>query len=99
MTCASASCHAVGGMAPPGNPLTLSIDSNLYTELTTHISQGCGNIPVVNPGHPDESALIKVLREGCGAIPRMPYQCSGDACIPDSYIAAVAQWIADCAPQ
>ena len=99
MTCISASCHAAGGTAPPDNPLSLSIDDNLYTRLTTHISKNCGNVPVVNPGHPDQSALIKVLKEGCDPTPRMPYQCSGDGCIPDDYIAAVAQWIADCAPQ
>jgi hypothetical protein len=32
-------------------------------------------------------------------VPRMPYMCSGDACIPDDYIAALSQWIANCAPE
>jgi hypothetical protein len=99
MTCVAAPCHATGGNAPPGNPLTLTIDSNLYTNLTTHISQACGNIPVVNPGKPDMSALPMVLTTGCGSVPRMPYQCSGDACIPDAYVAAIKQWIANGAPQ
>jgi len=86
-------------MAPPGNPLSLQDDANLYTNLTTHISQACGNIPVVNPCKPDESALIKLLQGPCGTTPRMPYQCAGDGCIPANYIAAVSQWIANGAPQ
>jgi hypothetical protein len=104
MTCAGANCHASGGNNPPGNPLTLQNDNNLYTNVTTHISALCGNIPVVNPGKPDASALIMVLQTGCGdpndgGIPRMPYECSGDCCIPDAYIAALQQWIANGAPQ
>jgi hypothetical protein len=99
MPCIAAPCHAAGGMAPPSDPLTLAIDDQLYTHLTTHISKNCGNVPVVNPCKPDQSALIKVLKGPCGTTPRMPYQCSTDACIPDNYIAALEQWIANGAPQ
>lgn len=95
--CASAPCHAVGGMAPPGNPLTLAVNDQLYANLTTHVSKDCGNIPVVNPGKPDQSALVKVLKGPCSAItPQMPLGCS-DAqgnCIPDDFVAAIVQWIA-----
>jgi hypothetical protein len=94
-TCASASCHDENGVAPPGDPLSLQDDANLYTNLTTHISANCGNIPVVTPCKPDQSAIIKVLRGPCGATPRMPYECADDGCIPDSYIDAVSQWIAN----
>jgi len=41
-------------MAPPGNPLTLAINDQLYANLTTHISKDCGNSAVVNPGKPDQ---------------------------------------------
>jgi hypothetical protein len=98
MPCAAAPCHATGGMAPPGRPLTLQDTPALYATLTSYVSSGCGDIKLVNPGKPDESALLKILRGPCGATPRMPYMCSGDACIPDEYIAAISQWVANCAP-
>ena len=68
-------------------------------------------MPVVDPGNPSNSALVKVLREGCGnvkpnclvgteCIPRMPYDCTdGVDCIPDDYINAVEQWITNGATQ
>jgi hypothetical protein len=99
MPCAAAPCHAVGGMAPPGNPLTLQDNAQLYTNLTTHVSAACGNLKVVNPGNPDQSAILKILSGPCGMTPRMPYQCTDDACIPADYIAAIRQWIANGAPQ
>ena len=64
--CASAPCHGAGGMAPPVNPLTLQQDANLYTNMMTYVSHACGDIPLVNPGKPDESALIKILTGPCG---------------------------------
>ena len=36
MPCASAPCYGVGGMAPPGTPLTLHEDPKyLYTNMTS----------------------------------------------------------------
>jgi hypothetical protein len=99
MPCAAAPCHAVGGMAPPGNPLTLQDTAELYATMTSYVARDCGNIKLVNPGKPEESALLKILKGPCGAVPRMPYMCSDDACIPDDYIAAISQWIATCAPE
>jgi hypothetical protein len=96
--CASAPCHAVGGMAPANNPLTLQ-DPDLYAHMLSYVAQDCDNMKLVNPGKPDQSALIKILNGPCGAVPRMPYQCSDDACIPPEYITAVSQWIANCAPE
>src|SRR4051794_458749 len=60
MPCAAAPCHAVGGMAPPGNPLTLQDTPALYANMMSFVSHGCGDIKLVNPGKPDESALIKI---------------------------------------
>jgi hypothetical protein len=96
------SCHVVGGASPPSNPLILSIDGQLYTNLTTHISKDCGNNPVVNPGKPNQSALVQILKGPCSAVTlRMPLGCTDDQgnCIPADYIAAIAQWIANGAPQ
>src|SRR4051812_42035948 len=59
--CASAPCHGAGGLAPPAKPLTLQQDANLYTNMMTYVSHACGDIPLVSPGKPNESALIKIL--------------------------------------
>jgi hypothetical protein len=99
MPCSSAACHAVGSMAPPVNPLVLQNNADLYANMTSYVSKACGNMKLVNPGKPNESALIKILTGPCGMTPRMPYGCSTDACIPDAYVAALSQWIASCAPE
>ena len=98
MPCASAPCHAAGGVAPPGNPLSLQDTPQLYATMTSYVASDCGNMKLVNPGHPEQSALLTILKGPCGVVPRMPYMCSGDACIPDEYVAALSQWIANCAP-
>ena len=97
--CAAAPCHAVGGMAPPANPLTLQDTPALYANLTSYVAKDCGNMKLISPGKPEESALLQILKGPCGAVPRMPYMCSDQACIPDDYIAALSQWIANCAPE
>jgi len=98
--CASAPCHAVGGMAPPApeKPLTLQNNADLYTNMTSYVAVQCDNMKLIEPGHPEKSALIKILSGPCGVAPRMPYQCTTDACIPDDYIAALSLWITNCAP-
>ena len=99
MTCAAAPCHGVNGMAPPNRPLELPTndDAKLYANLTSYVSAACGNTKLVTPGNPAQSALITILKGPCGATPRMPFGCSAetDDCIPDEYIAAVTQWIAN----
>ena len=103
MPCSAAPCHGVNGMAPPGKPLELppTNDAQLYTNLTTYVSAACGNLKLVTPGDPAQSALLKILSGPCGMTPRMPYGCTADAgdCIPDDYIAAVKQWISNGAPR
>jgi hypothetical protein len=101
--CFAAPCHGVGGAAPPTKPLELppNNDKQLHTNLTSYVSAACGNTKLVTPGNPAQSALVTILTGPCGMTPRMPYGCSADAgdCIPDEYIAAVKQWIANGAPQ
>jgi hypothetical protein len=103
MTCAAAPCHGVNGAAPPGDPLELPTnnDAQLYTNLTSYVSQACGGMKLVAPGKPAQSALLTILKGPCGMTPRMPYGCSAEAgdCIPDEYIEAVSQWIASGAPR
>jgi hypothetical protein len=78
------------------------VDDQLHARLTSRISTSCGNIPVVSPGNPQQSALLKILRGPCGGTPRMPIGCVEDqdsTCIPADYMAAIEQWIAGGAPQ
>src|SRR5687768_16782626 len=94
--CFGARCHN-----DDQNPLNLRMDDQLYTRLTSRISENCGQLPIVNPGKPAESALIKILRGPCGPTARMPLGCVEDqdgACVPAEYIAALEQWIAAGAP-
>jgi hypothetical protein len=104
VSCVGSDCH--GGYP---ERLNLLVDDDLLGRLTATFSDVCG-MPVVTPGAPQNSALVQVLREGCGnvtpdcmigseCIPRMPLDCApGFDCIPDDYIAAVEQWIANGAP-
>jgi hypothetical protein len=97
-----APCFGAGCHNDDQNPLDLRIDDQLYTKVTSRISVNCGNIPVVNPGNPEQSALVKILKGPCGQTPRMPLGClDGDdaLCVPPDYIAALEQWIAMGAPQ
>jgi hypothetical protein len=90
-------------MAPPGRPLALppNDDQLLYTNLTSYISTACGNIKLVSPGDPAQSALPKILTGPCGMTPRMPYMCTDKDgnCIPGEYVAAITRWIANGAPK
>jgi hypothetical protein len=97
-----APCFGAGCHNDAQNPLNLRVDDQLYTRLTSHMSKNCGNLPVVNPGKPQESALVKILKGPCGTTPRMPLGCVDDqdsTCIPAEYIAAITQWIESGAPR
>ncbi|WP_437525146.1 hypothetical protein WME79_37555 [Sorangium sp. So ce726] len=79
-------------------------DNTLYTTLTTHISEACGDIPLVTPGNPEQSALVKILKGPCGNIARMPNGCVSDpgpeyTCLLPEYIDAIEQWVASGAPE
>src|SRR5262245_56114233 len=100
-SCASAPCHGLGGMAPPPPkiPLILQDDANLYHNVMAYTSVACGNIPLVNPGKPDESGIIKILSGPCGTTTQMPFGCTGDQCFAADTMAAIRQWILNCAPE
>jgi len=95
MSCFGGVCHDL-----PEHPFRLVLDDKLYTTLTTHVTKTCG--PVVKPGSPQDSALVKLLKGPCGETERMPYnKCVEDAdegCVRPEYIAAIEQWIAKGAP-
>lgn len=100
-SCVSAPCHGLGGQAPPPpeKPLILQDDANLYMNMMTYVAHQCGDMPLVTPGKPDQSALVKILSGPCGNVVRMPYDCMDEQCMPAEYLAAITQWILNCAPQ
>ena len=100
-SCASAPCHATGSMEPPPPriPLTLQNDSNLYHNVMSYTSANCGNVPLVNPGKPEESGLVKILSGPCVSTFQMPFGCTGEQCFAADTIAAISAWIANCAPE
>ncbi len=97
--CVASDCHGSG----THHALSLAVDDQLHSTLTTHVSAACGDLPLVTPGDPQQSALLSILRGPCGEIPRMPNGCVedefGSTCVPDEYIAAIEEWIAGGAPQ
>jgi hypothetical protein len=96
MSCFGGLCHDL-----PENPLQLKVDDKLYSTLTTHMTEHCG--PVIAPGRPQDSAIIKLLKGPCGETERMPFgkcfQDGDEGCISPENIAALEKWIANGAPQ
>jgi hypothetical protein len=98
--CNAADCHGPGG--PNKLQYWVKDDDKLYDTITHHVSIDCGNIPVVTPGHPERSALVKVLKGPCSTkVPQMPNGCTPEAnnCLPPEYVAAIERWIALGAPK
>ncbi len=109
VNCAASDCHS-GGHDHSAVPLRLVPDDDLYAELLSHVSVKCGDMPVVDPGNPANSALVKLLRGPCEdvvppekPIPRMPHGCFENEwennCVEEAYIAAIEEWIANGAPE
>lgn len=96
ISCFGAVCHDL-----PEHPLQLKLDDKLYGTLTTYMTKHCG--PVLTPGSPQDSALVKLLKGPCNGTDRMPYgKCFADGdegCVTPEYIAAIEKWIANGAPQ
>jgi hypothetical protein len=94
--CSGADCH--GGN---DHNVSLLVNPQLYTTLTTFISK-CESLPLVTPGMPAQSALLKILKGPCGPIRQMPDGCTGGEfgnCLKPEEIAPVEQWILMGAPQ
>jgi hypothetical protein len=93
----AAPCHGVGGGGI--NPLEMPMhdDGALMRVLESTVSPDCGNIPIITPGDPSKSAMVKVLAGPCSTtVPQMPYGCdpSSNNCVPADYQKAISDWIA-----
>jgi len=99
--CGSASCHN-GETEPHMSWMSPADDEPLYATLTTATSSLCGGIPLITPGQPESSALLKIIKGECepmeqGMSSRMPFGCDPDPlygnCLAPNVIAAIEEWI------
>jgi hypothetical protein len=92
--CFGSDCHGGNEF----NPLDLQIDEELYMRLIEGTSMECDGLPYIDPGNPDGSALIRLINGPCGMTGQMPAGCTpgeGGGCVPDAYIEALEQWVAN----
>jgi hypothetical protein len=95
--CGSASCHN-GEATPHFNANGTAAE--LRAELVSITSEECGNLKFVVPGMPEQSAMLKVMRDGCGKVGKMPNGCSVNGnCYEANVLAAVEAWIQAGAPE
>lgn len=93
--CGASDCHD-GHVRQPA----LIDGAELHTTLTTYMAPLCENLPLVDPGNPDGSALVKALRGDCPQAEQMPKGCKDTGtCVDELYIQTIEQWIANGAPQ
>ena len=95
--CSGSNCH-YGGK----NHFQMGKSADqLYTYMMSFKTLQCGKL--IDTANPAQSALVRYLRGPCGEIERMPsYKCFDDGdeqCVPEYYIQAIEQWIADGAPR
>ena len=88
--CGTANCH--GGALLP----SLVNDAALPDVLRTTVVPGCGNVALVTPGDPGQSALLMLVQRECDFV--MPSNCQSDPCLPLPMIDQITSWIAAGAP-
>lgn len=96
--CTGADCHG-------GTPAHISFipTPDFYERLTTAVSQDicldANDMPMklIVPGEPENSAFLRILKEPCENMGRMPAgECiEGSDCLPADAIAHIEQWIAN----
>jgi len=99
-SCALVSCHT-GAVPAQGQDLTAGV---AYSQLVNVPSTEQPKLKRVNPGHPELSYLVRKIEGGpnISGVP-MPNGCpgspsSGAQCLTSDEIAAIVQWITECAP-
>jgi hypothetical protein len=93
-SCAQGACH-VPGYQPPD---LSNSKGNLYELLTKTPISHCGNLMLVVPGVPAQSALLKIVKHQCANGWVMPPLVPENPTIDQSDVAALESWIAAGAP-
>lgn len=102
--CSASDCHGVNDVHP--EKLVLEDDAGLLDRMKTHVAHRCNDLLVIQPGQPENSALVRALNGECTdattgmALPRMPGGCNPEECncFYPSWMAAIEAWIAAGAP-
>jgi len=99
--CQSSICH--GGEVPlllidTWENFPRREDHSPYDKLTdtllNYTVEQCSNSPLVDPGNPQNSAIVKALGRQCDDPDwGMPDGCLETPCIPQTYIDFIAEWI------
>lgn len=102
-TCAASDCHGESDIHP--EKLVLQDEAGLLDRMKTHVAHRCKDLLVVQPGEPQNSALVLALKGECTdaegkALPRMPAGCrEADCnCFYPSWMNLIEDWIAAGAP-
>lgn len=66
--------------------------ADLHRTSTNTVVAECDGLPLVAPGDPDGSALIRLTTRKCGKL-AMPNGCTSSPCIPLGYIDTLGEWI------
>ena len=66
--------------------------------LFGHVVEECGNSPLVQPGEPENSALLMLVQRQCQDNLFMPDNCKRDPCVSQATIDTWSRWIAAGAP-
>jgi hypothetical protein len=74
----------------------------LHSTLTSFQVQECNNEPLVTPGDPTKSAILKLLNAECtkdGQPFFMPVTCGAPPCFPQDWVGGISLWIEAGAPR
>lgn len=94
LTCANIVCHVPLYFEPDLS----DANNDQYDILMTRIVEQCGNLPLVKPFEPENSAILKVTKHECGDL-AMPKGCTDPDCIGEEKRTALYNWIAAGAPR
>jgi hypothetical protein len=102
--CFASDCHGTSDVHP--ERLVLEQDAGLLDRMKSHVAHNCNDLLVIQPGEPQNSALVRALNGECidaggSALERMPGGCNTTPdcnCFYPSWMAAIEAWITAGAP-
>jgi hypothetical protein len=100
-SCGNGICHVPPGLDNEGfEPDLITTDyTTLYQQLMTYTVEECGNVPLITPGDPTNSAILKVTQKQCGDL-AMPDGCATEPsfCLFQEDIDILTAWVNAGAP-
>lgn len=93
-SCVRSVCHLSPELGWPWPPDLSGLAYPRYDALINTTVEKCGGVPLVDPGHPETSALLMLPQGLCGDL-LMPDGCLEVPCIYQSDIDGLRLWIAE----